>query len=99
MKLYIDTSDNKETTVGLDTERLTVPTKKHKSQQLLGLINQSLKKEKKTLKDISEIEINLGPGSFTGLRVGVSVANALAWALKIPVNGQKVGELVEPRYK
>ncbi|KPJ70104.1 hypothetical protein AMJ51_02590, partial [Microgenomates bacterium DG_75] len=63
------------------------------------LIDQVLKEEKKSLKSLTEIEVNLGPGSFTGLRVGVSVANALAWALKIPINGKKVGQLVEPKYE
>jgi len=87
MKLFIDTSDNTKTIIGFDKKRWTFPTKEDKSQQLLSLINQALKKQKKNLKDISEIEVNLGPGSFTGLRVGVSVANALGWALKIPVNG------------
>ena len=62
-------------------------------------LKQILKKHQKTLGDLSEIEINLGPGSFTGLKVGVAVANALGWALKIPINGKKVGELVEPKYK
>jgi len=98
MKLFIDTSDNTKTIIGFDKKRWTFPTKEDKSQQLLSLINQALKKQKKNLKDISEIEVNLGPGSFTGLRVGVSVANALGWALKIPVNGKKPGELVEPKY-
>ncbi|MFH1536127.1 MAG: hypothetical protein ABIC96_03620 [Patescibacteria group bacterium] len=36
------------------------------------------------------IEVETGPGSFTGLRVGVSVANALGFALNIPVNGKKM---------
>ena len=99
MKLFIDTSDNTKTVVGLDGQRREFPTKKQKSQQLLGLIEGILKKENSSLKQITAIEINLGPGSFTGLRVGVSVANALGWVLKIPINGQKVGQLVEPRYE
>lgn len=99
MKLFIDTSDNTKTIIGFDKERWTFPAKKQKSQQLLSLINRALKKQKKTLKDVTEIEVNLGPGSFTGLRVGISVANALGWALKIPVNGKKPGELVEPKYQ
>lgn len=41
-------------------------------------------------KDLSGIEVETGPGSFTGLRVGVSVANALGFALGIPVNGKKM---------
>jgi len=99
MKLYIDTSDNKKTVVGLGGERLEKPTGPDKSQQVLDLINQILKKNKKRLEDLTEIEVETGPGSFTGLRVGISVANTLAWILKIPVNGQKVGGLVEPKYE
>lgn len=98
MKLFIDTTDSNKTIIGLDKKRWKHETKKHKSQKLLDLIDKNLKKQKKNLEEITEIEINLGPGSFTGLRVGVAVANALAWALKIPVNGKKIGELVEPKY-
>ncbi len=36
------------------------------------------------------IEVETGPGSFTGLRVGASVANALGYSLGIPVNGKKL---------
>lgn len=96
MKLYIDTSDNTKTIVGLDNYRLEKPTGADKSQQVLKLINQILKKHKKTLNDITEIKVETGPGSFTGLRVGVAVANALSWALGIPVNGK---EMVEPKYE
>ena len=99
MKLYLDTSDNKKTVVALDDDRLKKPTGIDKSQQVLDLIDQILKKNKKKLTEITEIEINLGPGSFTGLKVGVSVANALAWVLKIPINGNKIGKLAEPKYE
>ncbi len=99
MKLFIDTSKSDITIVGLDNKRWKFETKKHKSQKLLEVIDQTLKKQKKILKDISKIEINLGPGSFTGLRVGISVANALAWALKVPINGKKIGKMVEPKYE
>lgn len=96
MKLFINTSDNQKTIVGLDDDRLERPTGVDKSQQVLGLIEQILEKHKKSLNDISEIEVETGPGSFTGLRVGVAVANGLAWTLKIPVNGQK---MVKPTYE
>jgi len=101
MILYIDTSDNQKTIVGLDDDRLEKPTGVDKSQQVLGLINEIL--GKKTLKDITEIQVETGAGlpagrqgSFTGLRVGVAVANGLAWTLKVPVNGQK---MVKPKYE
>ena len=70
--------------------------KNPKDQELLTLIDQIMKKEKKSFKDIKEIKVNTGPGSFTGIRVGVSVANALAWSLGIKVNGKKS---VMPRYE
>ena len=96
MKLFIDTSDNQKTIVGLDDERLEKPTGVDKSQQTLGLIEKILKKNKKKISDITEIEVNLGPGSFTGLKVGAAIANTLGFALDIPVNGKK--QLVIPRY-
>lgn len=99
MKLFIDTSDSKKTIVGIGEKVFEHETSNFKSQRLLELIDKTLKKEKIKLKNLSEIEVNLGLGSFTGLRVGVSVANTLSWALKIPVNGKKKGQLVTPLYE
>lgn len=99
MVLFIDTSNNKKTIVKLDKDCLEQPSGPDKSQQVLSLIKQILKKNKKTLKDLTEIKVETGPGSFTGLRVGLAVANALGWALKIPVNGKKPGQPVEPQYE
>jgi len=96
MKLYIDSSNNQKTVVGLDDERIEQSTGADKSQHVLSLINQILENNKKTLKDLTEIEVETGPGSYTGLRVGVAVANGLAWSLKIPVNGEK---MVYPKYE
>jgi len=98
MKLSIDTSNSNRTVVELDDKRWEFDTKQHKSQRLLDLINRTLRKEKRILEELTAVEVNLGPGSFTGLRVGVAVANALGWVLKIPVNDKKVGESVEPKY-
>ena len=67
------------------------------SQVLLPMISQILKKHKKKLVDVTSIEVGTGPGSFTGTRVGVAVANALGFALKIPVNSKK-GKITMPKY-
>ncbi len=101
MKLYIDTSSAEKIVVGLDDERFETEARKDKSQKLLPFIDELLKKKKKTVKDITEIEINTGPGSFTGLRVGVSIANTLGWVLGVPVNGKNImkGETVKIKYE
>ena len=49
--------------------------------KMLQLLEQNSKK----WEDIQGVAIFKGPGSFTGLRIGMSVANALAFSLKIPI--------------
>lgn len=44
-----------------------------------------LKGQNYTLHDLQAIVAYQGPGSFTGLRIGLSVANALAYSLGIPI--------------
>jgi tRNA threonylcarbamoyladenosine biosynthesis protein TsaB len=44
-----------------------------------------LESQGKRLEDITGIVIYKGPGSFTGLRIGMSVANALAFSLDVPI--------------
>ena len=63
------------------------------------MVEKVLKGKGLTLKDIDSIEVNTGPGSFTGIRVGMSIANALSFSLKIPVNGKKVGDFAQASYK
>ena len=101
MKLYIDTSQREEILISLNGEVFKTKSKKEKSQRLLPFIDEVLKKKKLTLKDLTEIEVNGGPGSFTGLKVGVSVAQTLGWALNIPVNGKNIkeGESIKIKYK
>lgn len=48
-------------------------------------IEQVLKQSGVTIHDVNKIVIFKGPGSFTGLRIGMSVANAFGYALQIPV--------------
>lgn len=101
MKLKIDTTVTSNITVelldGKKTVTKLVENQKLGSQVLLPMIDKILKKNKMDLSKIDSIEVNPGPGSFTGTRVGVSVANALGLALGIPVNGKK-GKIVEPVY-
>lgn len=38
-------------------------------------------------KDLTGLVVFIGPGSFTGLRIGITVANTLAYSLNIPIVG------------
>lgn len=100
--LSINTASNKEITIGLKVNNKEDAIKQEigeqKAQVALSLIDTLLKKHGLTVRDIDAIEVNTGPGSFTGLRVGISVSNTLGTTLQIPINGQKPGVLAEPRY-
>lgn len=99
-RLIIDTTEPTETTIKLQLDkRIDKITEENipKSQITLVLIDKILKKNKINPTDIDEIEVNTGPGSFTGTRVGVAIANALGFGLDIKVNGKK-SKIVEPKY-
>lgn len=59
------------------------------SQELLPRIAKLIKKNKIKLANLKAIAVFQGPGSYTGLRVGISVANTFAWSLNIPIIGIK----------
>ena len=99
MKLRIDTSDSAKVVLELDKIKYVSDSKKERSQRLLPFLDQVLKEQNLSLSDISEIEVNTGPGSFTGLRIGVSIAQALSWSLSIPLNSKIIpGSTIEIHY-
>lgn len=55
---------------------------------LLKFLSDSLTELKMDLKDVAGIGVLLGPGSFTGLRIGITVANTLADNLSTPIVGE-----------
>lgn len=94
MVLHINTKDQKKVTVSLKingkvAESLSAENE-YGSQVLLPLISKILDRKKLMFSDLERVEVETGPGSFTGIRVGVSSANALGFALGIPVNGKKI---------
>ena len=55
------------------------------SERLLPSIKRLLDENKINIKELNKIFISVGPGSFTGIRIGVTVAKTIAWSLKIDI--------------
>lgn len=52
---------------------------------LLPSIQTLLRENNWELKELESIAVGIGPGSYTGMRVGITVAHTLAFALKLPI--------------
>ena len=99
MKLYLDTSQPK-TIMKLDNKSYEWESGRDLAKHLHKFIHDKLIENGKDWRDIEEITFMSGPGSFTGLRIGATVVNALADQLKVPLynhRGEKV-ELILPEY-
>lgn len=57
------------------------------SKGLLRFLDQELSSQKKSWQDVTGLGIFKGPGSFTGLRISITVFNALAYARGLPIIG------------
>jgi tRNA threonylcarbamoyladenosine biosynthesis protein TsaB len=66
---------------------LTLHTRKTHSEQLMPHIEQVLALAGVQKNEIEAIAVSIGPGSFTGLRIGLATAKALSYALKAPLVG------------
>jgi tRNA threonylcarbamoyladenosine biosynthesis protein TsaB len=91
--LNLDTTDIGKTTVSLIKDSVKIieiiKDRRLTSQVVLPLIDEIMKKEKIGWNQICDINIINRPGSYTGLRVGFSIANILGWLFNIPINGKK----------
>lgn len=92
MILFLDTSSENTTVKILDYKGEVLDqkiwlSKKNQSEELLFEIDRLIAKNKLSKSDIAKIIVVVGPGSYTGLRVGLSTANALAFGLNIPIFG------------
>ena len=73
-----------EEEVQLDCKMVRLPTNAGSAKTLAPAVHQLLSEYALAPKSISAIALLTGPGSFTGLRVGVAMAKAMAYAIKIP---------------
>lgn len=83
-------TDKPEAEIGLykDGQKLAYETwEAHRqlAETLHSKIKILLASKRLTIQDLEGITVFQGPGSFTGLRIGLSVANALAYGLSLPV--------------
>ena len=89
--LAIDTSNNTLGVALLNDNQvvgeLITNVKKNHSVRAMPAIEQLMKDCEIKPKDLDKIVVAKGPGSYTGVRIGVTIAKTLAWTLNIPISG------------
>ncbi len=102
MILFINTASYDEIVIALlASDGKKIKTKKIKAarqqaEKLLPAVSKLLESQNKELKNIVKIQVVVTGGSFTSLRIGVVTANALAYALNIPIEAVSAsGELLK----
>ncbi|MBQ8131558.1 MAG: tRNA (adenosine(37)-N6)-threonylcarbamoyltransferase complex dimerization subunit type 1 TsaB [Bacilli bacterium] len=87
--LYIDTSSSYLYTAIVEDEKLVSEVKEDfghtLSEKALPEMVSMFEKNHLTAKDIDKIIVVDGPGSFTGIRIGITIAKVYAWSLKTPI--------------
>jgi len=114
--LSVDTS-NKVASVALFNDKNLLNEKfsddqKTHSEKLLPIIDELLKEENLSIKDIDMFVVSVGPGSFTGIRIGVATVKGMAQALNKKVisvtslegliemaNGENVCAIINARHE
>ena len=87
--LFIDTSNSFINIYIIEDNKILVykhvETLKDMANTIMPLIRDAFNEVSFDIKDIDKIFVTVGPGSFTGLRVGITVAKTISWSLKIRV--------------
>lgn len=91
--LALDTAANLCSVAIVDAERGTMLAEvsedigKGHAERLMAVIEQAIASAEISINEIGKIVTSIGPGSFTGVRVGVATARGLALALRCPAIG------------
>ncbi len=97
MNLIIDTATRSPIVAladadgGIDHERRWQSEHRH-GEQLLEKLDEMLASGDATPRDIDGVICGLGPGSFTGLRIGLATAKVIAYTLQVPIVGVSTTE-------
>lgn len=87
--LYIDTSSNFLYSGIVENDKILAEIKEEFGQNLsevaLPKIVELFDKTNLKAKDVDKIIVVNGPGSFTGIRIGITIAKVYAWSLNIPI--------------
>lgn len=87
--LYVDTSSNFLYSGIVENDKILAEIKEEFGQNLsevaLPKIVELFDKTNLKAKDINKIIVVNGPGSFTGIRIGITIAKVYAWSLNIPI--------------
>ncbi len=87
--LYIDTSSSFLYSAIVENNTLIEEVKQefghNLSEEAMPAIISMFEKSKLNAKDIDKIIVVNGPGSFTGIRIGITIAKVYAWSLNIPI--------------
>lgn len=103
LSLFIDTHDKDIVLAlyqnGILLDKNIKTSERNHSDYTMPMIQELLVKNNITIHDINEILVINGPGSFTGVRLGVTIAKTLAYTLNIPIKSMTSLEMYALGYK
>lgn len=89
--LAIDTSNYPLGVAVIDGDKVVAEyitnVKRNHSIRIMPAIESAMKEAEMKPADLNKIVVAEGPGSYTGVRIGVTIAKTLAWTLGIPLSG------------
>lgn len=100
-KLLLDSS-NKFLSVGLSKDgkvidKICYEAWQRQSEMMVAEVDNILKRNKVEKGDLDGVVVGVGPGSYTGVRIGVTIAKTIAYALKIKLYGKSSLSLLKHR--
>lgn len=95
-KILIDTTDRYHRSVILTKDNKTIDSIEGDIDIVVEIKN-ILSKNNLKMNEIEEIAPNTGPGSFTGIKTGVTVANIINWAKEYSLGGKNPKQYI-PNY-